>query len=137
MQEEDVRRMLQTLDDPERFPSVHSEGVYNAWVLKPAGKSRGRNIRVFNNFRNLCAHIKKESLVTAGEEFTPIHVEGGASPGPAPAPAAAAVVKAKAAQPRRIKDRRREEEEEEEGAAKKMETITWIVQRCVPPIYRG
>jgi hypothetical protein len=61
----------QVLEDTDRFPCTPSEGVYNAWVLKPAGKSRGRNIRVFNSLAAIKHHLQTQSVVEDCE-FKPV-----------------------------------------------------------------
>lgn len=39
----------------------------NVWIVKPAGKSRGRGIRLFNDLDQLFAYIKGELLQTLAE----------------------------------------------------------------------
>jgi len=70
---DEVREVLEVLEDGVRFPCAPSEGLYNAWVLKPAGKSRGRNIRVFNNLAAIQHHLATQSVVEDCE-FKPVRV---------------------------------------------------------------
>lgn len=52
--------MLQTLE--QQNPQSVINGQMNAWIIKPAGLSRGRGISVHNNLVEIKDHIKsKES----------------------------------------------------------------------------
>lgn len=49
------------------WPQTHIDGMNNVWIVKPAGKSRGRGIRLFNDLDQLFAYIKGELLQTLAE----------------------------------------------------------------------
>ena len=44
----------------------HINGMNNVWIVKPAGKSRGRGIRLFNKVDELLAYVK-------GVEYDSLH----------------------------------------------------------------
>ena len=46
------------------WPQTHIDGMNNVWIVKPAGKSRGRGIRLFNDLDQLFAYIKGELMQT-------------------------------------------------------------------------
>eukprot|EP00798_Chlamydomonas_sp_ICE-L_P017105 gene17105-23404_t len=39
---------------------THINGMNNVWIAKPAGKSRGRGIRLFNNIEELMGYVKSD-----------------------------------------------------------------------------
>jgi hypothetical protein len=84
---DEVCGVLEVLEDVVRFPCAPSEGLYNAWVLKPAGKSRGRNIRVFNNLAAIQHHLATQSVVEDCE-FKPVRFASCFPPYLHPAPPA-------------------------------------------------
>ncbi|XRB22079.1 tubulin-tyrosine ligase [Pseudoscourfieldia marina] len=52
-----VERGLSLVSDPKYWPQASTDGKLNVWIIKPAGKSRGRGIRLFNNLDALRSHL--------------------------------------------------------------------------------
>lgn len=53
-----ARRVMAALE--AWYPQTHINGMNNVWIVKPAGKSRGRGIRLFNDMEALTAYVKGE-----------------------------------------------------------------------------
>lgn len=48
------QRVMHTLEElRKRFPQFDINGNHNIWIVKPAGMSRGRGIRIFNNLAEI------------------------------------------------------------------------------------
>lgn len=52
----EVKSLLETLS--KKFPQTKVNGVSNIWILKPAGLSRGRGIRLYSNIKSIMNHLK-------------------------------------------------------------------------------
>ncbi len=39
---------------PKYYPQSSINGNGNLWIVKPGGLSRGRNIKIFNNYADIC-----------------------------------------------------------------------------------
>ncbi|KAK3238305.1 hypothetical protein CYMTET_51672, partial [Cymbomonas tetramitiformis] len=64
--EKQINELLALLTNPTKFPQARVEGEQNVWMIKPAGKSRGRKIQLFNTLHEIHEHI-----ATASVEFLP------------------------------------------------------------------
>ena len=51
--------MLADLQECE--PQTRINGSANTWIVKPAGKSRGRGIRLFSSAQQLLAYVEQAS----------------------------------------------------------------------------
>ena len=40
----------------EKFAQTDLNGTQNLWIIKPGGLSRGRNIRIFDNYAGICQY---------------------------------------------------------------------------------
>lgn len=38
----------------ENFAQTDLNGTQNLWIIKPGGLSRGRNIKIFDNYPSIC-----------------------------------------------------------------------------------
>lgn len=45
-------------------PQAHVDGMNNAWIVKPAGKSRGRGIQIFNKMQELLDYFGEPPVLS-------------------------------------------------------------------------
>ena len=55
-QEQEIQSVLENL--AEKFPQTKINGMNNIWIVKPAGLSRGRGIKLFASYAEIIHHIK-------------------------------------------------------------------------------
>ena len=42
----------------EYYPQTNLNGVANLWIVKPGGLSRGRKIKLFDNYAEICHYAE-------------------------------------------------------------------------------
>jgi hypothetical protein len=47
-------------------PQAHINGCTNTWIVKPAGKSRGRGIRLFSSASQLLEYVEQVMALPPG-----------------------------------------------------------------------
>ena len=46
------------------YPQTALNGELNQWIVKPGGLSRGRKIRIFDNYQQICSYAELPFLQT-------------------------------------------------------------------------
>lgn len=65
--ENEIRELLETLSS--KFPQTKVNGCSNIWILKPAGLSRGRGIRLYKSIKSILNHLKSSDYAWVIQKY--------------------------------------------------------------------